>query len=416
MNTTGPHTPESPYDVVIAGGGPGGATLATFLAKAGHRCLIVDRAQFPRYHVGESLMPQAYGVLDRLGILPKLKGTNFSPKHGVRIVARDGQSVAFHYADAITDERAVTWHVERGEFDRLLLEHARENGVEVWDGTYVDTVLFRENRAVGVRVSSQPGEQIDVPAKVVVDASGRTCLIGTQLALKQDIPGLRKSALWGYFHNGKQPSGSESGETTIYLMPGGGWFWHVPLSRDMVSVGIVADPEYLFTGEGSSEHILTREVANCTPLAARLEGMECPGPVRALRQLAYMNRQTCGDGWVMIGDARVFLDPVFSSGLFLALTSAELAAGCIDAALREDDTSAARLECFEPKLWEGVEVVRRLIHAFYDPNFNFAEFIKRFPEQREALIHCLVGDVLKDLHSFTDALAQMTPPPPPLTK
>lgn len=360
-------------------------------------------------------MPQAYGVLERLGILPKLKRTKFPRKHSVRIVARDGHtSEAFYFSETVTDERAATWQVERGEFDHLLLEHARESGVEIWDGTYVDSVLFRGNRAVGVRISRQQGEQIDVPAKVVVDASGRTCLIGTQLALKKDVPGLRKSALWGYFRGGKRLPGIEAGEATIYLMADGGWFWYNPLADDVVSVGIVADPEYLFSGEGSSEHILAREVAKCAPLAARLEDAERTGPVRGLRQLAYVNRQTCGDGWVMIGDARVFLDPIFSSGLFLALTSAELAAGCIDEALRTGDTSAARLGCFEAKLWEGIEVVRRLIHAFYDPDFGFSKFVERFPEQRAALIDCLVGDVLKDMRSFTDALAQMTPPPPPL--
>jgi len=158
----------------------------------------------------------------------------------------------------------------------------------------------------------------------------------------------------------------------------------------------------------------TREVALCAPLADRLANGKRVGPVRGSRHLAYLNRQTCGEGWVMIGDARASLDPIYSSGLYLALGSAELAAQCIDDALKNDDVSSARLGRFEPALWKGVDVVRRLIHAFYDPNFSFPKFVKRFPEHRATLIDCLVGDVIKDMSAFTAALAQMTPPPLPL--
>jgi flavin-dependent dehydrogenase len=230
----------------------------------------------------------------------------------------------------------------------------------------------------------------------------------------------------------------------MFLIRGGGWFWYIPLPDDLVSVGIVADPEYLFnaggTSEvpggagsplpaetrrggdsapcrpvgGASEAIFEREVSRCVPLGERLTAARRIGPVRGLRQLAYLNRKTCGDGWVMIGDARAFLDPIYSSGLFLALGSAELAAGCIEDALTANDVSAARLGAFEPALWDGLDSVRRLIHAFYDPHFSFRTFVERFPEQRRSLIDCLVGDVVKDMSAFKRALAQMTPPPPPL--
>ena len=149
-------------------------------------------------------------------------------------------------------------------------------------------------------------------------------------------------------------------------------------------------------------------------MAERLASAEQIGPVRGLKELAYLNRQTCGNGWVMIGDARAFLDPIYSSGLFLALQSAELAAECVNDALEADDVAASRLGAFEPALGEGVEVIRRLIHAFYDPDFSFSEFAKQFPDQRRALIDCLVGDVLKDMTAFKDSLGKMTLPPPPL--
>ena len=400
-------------DVAVIGGGPGGAALATFLARAGHRCTIFEQAKFPRYHIGESLIPHTHGIFERLGLLPQLRASCFPVKHSVRFVSHNGkESVPFYFSETIHGERARTWQVERSQFDCMMLDHARANGVEIHEQISIDKVIFENAQAAGLQVVSGDGSRADVSAKVVVDASGRACVIGRQLGLRSPLPELRKASVWGYFRGGKRLPGIDAGETTMFLIPGGGWFWYIPLPDDIVSVGIVADPEYVFLLSDDMEDAFTREVALCAPLADRLSAAERVGPVRGSRHLAYLNRQTCGDGWVMIGDARAFLDPIYSSGLYLALGSAELAAQCIDDALKNDDVSAARLGRFEPALWKGVDVVRRLIHAFYDPAFSFPKFAERFPEHRAALIDCLVGDVIKDMSAFTAALAQMTPPPP----
>lgn len=403
------------YDVVVIGGGPGGAALATFLARSGHRCIVFEQARFPRYHIGESLIPHTYGIFERLGLLPQLRASAFPVKHSVRFVTHSGkESVPFYFSETIPGERARTWQVERSQFDFMMLAHARANGVEVHEETSIETVLFNEGRAVGVQIVPSKGSPAEVRAKVVVDASGRACVIGRQLGLRSELPELRKASAWGYFRGGRRLPGIDAGETTMFLIQGGGWFWYIPLPDDIVSVGLVADPEYVFSQSDDLEAAFTREIAICAPLADRLSGATRFGPVRGARHLAYLNRQTCGDGWVMIGDARAFLDPIYSSGLYLALGSAELAAQCIGESLKCGDVSAARLGRFEPALWKGVDVVRRLIHAFYDPAFSFPKFVERFPEQRAALIDCLIGDVIKDLSAFTTALAQMTPPPPPL--
>ncbi len=415
MNTQASSLPKAHYDVAVIGGGPGGAALATFLARHGHRCVVFEQAKFPRYHIGESLIPHTHGIFDRLGLLPALRASAFPVKHSVRFVAASGkESTPFYFSETIPGERARTWQVERSQFDSLMLDHARANGVEVHEEFSVETVLFEDRRAVGVRIVPANGSPAEVRAKVVVDASGRACVIGQQLGLRSELPELRKASVWGYYRGGKRLPGIDAGETTMFLIPGGGWFWYIPLPDDTVSVGLVADPEYVFSQSDDMEAAFTREVAICAPLADRLSAATRAGPVRGTRHLAYLNRQTCGDGWVMIGDARAFLDPIYSSGLYLALGSAELAAQCIDEALRCGDVSAARLGRFEPALWKGVEVVRRLIHAFYDPSFSFPKFVERFPQHRAALIDCLIGDVMKDLSAFTAALAQMTPPPPPL--
>lgn len=415
MSTSDASPSSSTYDVVVAGGGPAGSALATFLARQGHRCVVFEPSTFPRYHVGESLIPRTYAILGRLGLLPMLKSSAFPEKRSVRFVAQDGsESEPFYFAETIQGEGAVTWQVERSQFDRLLLDHAVSSGVEVCSNSVVRTVIFENGQAVGAIATDPDGTDHKVRAKVVVDASGRSCLIGNQLGLKVDVPGLYKASLWGYFRGGLRLPGVDAGETTIFHTRGGGWFWYIPLPEDVVSVGIVAPPEYLFARQYTKDELLAAEIANCPPLAARLASAERIGPVRSLGRLAYLNRRTSGDGWVMVGDARAFFDPIYSAGLFLALSSAEMAAQSINEAIKADDLSASKLGQFEPTLWAGMDVIRRLIHAFYDPSFSFSKFVERFPEHRAALIDSFAGDVLKDMHPFTEALSQMTPPPAPL--
>jgi len=404
------------FDVAVIGGGPAGAALATFLARKGWRCAIFEKARFPRYHIGESLIPDTYGVLDRLGLLPKLRVSNYPVKHGVRFIPDDGkETVSFHFSKTIEGERARTWQVERSSFDLMLLRHAAQQGVTVYEETAVQSVIFEKDRAVGVSVKKdgEPDSR-DFAARVVVDASGHMTLLGKQLNLKKEVPGLCKGCLWGYWRGGKRWPGIDAGETTMFLLPDGGWFWYIPLPDDIVSVGIVADPSHLFPQPGAEQQTYLRLAQGHARLWERLDQAQLVGPVRTARRLAYFNSRTCGDGWVMIGDARAFLDPIYSSGLYLALTSAELAADCVDAALAANDLSQAALGTFEPKLMSGVDVIRRLIHAFYDPQFSFTKFLQRHPQQWKSLIDCLIGDVLKDMLEFKTALAEMTPVPPPL--
>ncbi len=408
--------PNPTYDVVIVGGGPAGTALATLLQCDGHKCLLFEHSRFPRYHIGESLIPHTYGVLERLGLLGTLRASHFPAKHSVRFVSPSGtQSDPFYFSEVLPSDRARTWQVERSEFDQMCLDNARNKGVEVRTETKVSNVVFDNGRAVGVRVQPDEGLPYEVTARVVADASGRATVIGSQLCLKGPVPGLEKASYWSYYRGGKRGTGIDAGETTIFLIPERGWFWYIPLPNDIVSVGIVASPDYLFGATDKVDDAFVHEVRSCEALSERLASAERMAPVRGTRQLAYQNRTTCGDGWVMVGDARAFLDPIYSSGLYLALASAELAAGCVHEALEANDVSAARLGAFEPALLGGIEVIRRLIHAFYDQTFSFREFVERFPDQRAALIDCLVGDVVgKDMSTFLAALAQMSAPPPPL--
>src|SRR5262245_7563330 len=184
-------------DVAVIGGGPGGATLAAFLARAGHRCVIFEREKFPRYHIGESLIPHTFGIFERLGFLPQLRASSFPVKHSVRFVSPNGkESTPFYFSETIAGDRVRTWQVERSEFDRLMLDHATANGVEVHEQMGIDKVLFDNGHAVGVETISPNGTRSAVRARVVVDASGRACVIGRQLGLRCPLPELRKASVW----------------------------------------------------------------------------------------------------------------------------------------------------------------------------------------------------------------------------
>jgi len=400
---------ESEFDVIVIGGGPAGTTAATFLQREGHRCLLMEGATFPRYRIGESLIPYSYGTLKRLGLLSKLQWASFTEKHSVRFVSPEGnESEPFYFTETIEGDAAQTWQVERGAFDQLCLDHAREQGVTVRAGERVEQVLFDGEQAVGVRTRSSAGVQ-DTLARVVVDASGRATLIGRQLDLLEGIPSLRKVSVWSYYKGGLRGEGLDAGETTILLLPDKSWAWYIPLPDDVVSVGVVGAPEHVFGNGDPAESVFMRMVAESKQLADRLARAERIAPVRGgVGALAYRNRQTVGDGWVMVGDARAFLDPIYSSGVFLALESGEQAARSIHAALAAGDVSAERLGTFEPQLNAGVDVISRLIHAFYDPGFSFGEFLERHPDQRRSLVDCLVGDVFKDMSAFTSALEATT--------
>ncbi len=403
------------YDIAVIGGGPSGAALATFVRQHGHTCIVLEKAEFPRYHIGESLIPHAYGMLDRLGLLPALKASSFPKKYSVRFIPETGgPAEAFYFSETIKGEGAQTWQVERSQFDRMCLDNARASGVVVTVGSRVQSVLFDRDRAVGVRVETAGGRERTILASVVVDASGRATILGRQLGLRQAIPELKKASIWTYFRGGTRLEGIDAGETAVYMLPQRGWFWYIPLPDDIVSVGIVADPAYLNRSGQSRDYttILREEIRDCAVLADRLRDAERIEPVRGLPELAYRNRQVAGDGWVMVGDAVAFLDPIYSSGLFLALASAEMAAESVHGALTCGDVSAARLGAHTERLFSGVGVIYQLVHAFYDPEFSFGEFVRRFPEHRAALIDCLVGDVFdKDMSAFQRALAGLTPAP-----
>ena len=387
----------SSWDTIIIGAGPAGSTAAALLAERGRRVLVLEKERFPRYHVGESLMPYCWYTFDRLGILPELDAMAFTKKHSVQFVTPDGrQSAPFYFFQHTDHPSSTTWQVERADFDMLLLDNARRKGAEVWEESPVKRVIKDDGgRVIGVQGVDVDGRTFEVFAPVVIDCSGREQVATARDGWRVRDPELNKLAIWTYFKKAKRDPGIDEGNTTVAYVEDRGWFWYIPLRGDIVSVGIVAEKDYLFGETKDLGEIFKREVGRNVWIKEHLAQGEQFGPHYVTSEFSYRSRWCAGDGLVLAGDAFAFLDPVFSSGVFLALKTGELAADAVDAALTAGDTSAAQFESYGEQVCGAIENMRKLVYAFYDTNFSFARMLKQYPEQRGQLVDCLIGDLFE---------------------
>ena len=388
-----------PTDVIVIGGGPAGSTVSTLIAQKGYRVELFEREKFPRFHIGESLIPQTYWVLKRLDMLPKMKGSHFVKKYSVQFISQHGRlSEPFYFVDHKPHESSQTWQVIRSEFDQLMLNNAREHGVAVHEGVRVLEVLFEGARAVGVRVQLADGTERTVRAAVVVDASGQSSMIMSRLGLREWDPVLRKAALWTYWNGAVRDTGRDEGATLVIQTQGKkGWFWYIPLHDDVLSVGVVAAYEYLFKDRGDKdyEQIYFEEVDRCPGLKPRLANATRCDIFRAAKEYSYRSKKAAGNGWVLVGDAFGFLDPLYSSGVLLALTSGAMAADAVTEGLAKGDTSERQLRKWEPAFTAGMDRMRRLVCEFYD-GFSFGRFVRKYPHLKDRVTDVLIGDLFKD--------------------
>ena len=405
------------YDVIVVGGGPAGSTTGALLAEKGHDVLILEKEKFPRYHVGESLMPFCYFPLERLGLVDTLMESGNPRKYCVQFVRQDGfLSQPFYFFQHFDHPSSTTWQVWRSEFDKMIMDKARENGASVLEETQAKSLIKSENRVEGVVVESKDLGKLELRAPLVIDASGRDCFAAHKEKWLVRDPELKKIALWTYYKGAKRDPGLDEGATTVAYLPGKGWFWYIPLSGDMVSVGIVAEHQYLFNGS-TKDHaeIFQREVQNNEWIKEHLAEGEQTGEYRVTGDYSYRNRYCAIDGLALAGDALGFLDPVFSSGVFLALKSGVMLADAVDEALKTNQPLDA--SCFEnygKRMQSSIETMRKIVYAFYDEDFSFGDLVKRGDHLRAALTDCLIGNVddqdFKELFESMSDLAELPEP------
>ena len=409
------------YDTIVIGGGPAGSTVATLVAEQGHRVLLLEREAEPKFKIGESLIPATYWTFKRLGMLEKLRTSHFPQKYSVQFYSRTGKaSNPFYFFQTNPHDSAVTWQVLRSEFDQMLLDNAKEKGVEIRRGTGVREVLFEGDTATGVVTQNVDGTRETFHATVIVDSTGQRSLIGRQLNLNTTEPNLKMASLFTHYEGGHRDEGIDEGATLIlHTEEKDSWFWSIPLPYNRTSIGVVGELDYLLQnrrdadGKLNVQKIFNEELAKCAPLQQRLEGANQLFPIQSTKDFSYRASRIAGNNWVLVGDAFGFLDPVYSTGLFLALKSGEMAADVIIEAFHKNDFSEAQLGSFGPAFVKGMEAFRKLVYAFYTKEFSFARFLSEYPEHQGGIVDILSGDVFrKDVTHIFPAMAEMCPLPP----
>ena len=404
------------YDAVVIGGGPAGSTVGALLAEKGREVVVLEKSKFPRYHVGESLMPYCYFTFERLGIVDQLNERAYTQKHSVQFVTSDGKiSAPFYFFQHLDHPAATTWQVKRSEFDELMLENARAKGAEVREETQVVDFLYEDGRVVGVVAESADGERYELNAQITIDASGRDGIFQSKKKWRRRDPKLNKIAIWTLYKGAKRDPGLDEGATTVAYLEDRGWFWNIPMRDDIVSSGIVAERDYLYKDTRDPKEIFEREIENNVWIKEHLSCGEQFGEYWVTGEYSYRSEHCADDGIVLAGDAFAFLDPVFSSGVFLALKSGEMAADAIDVALESGDVSASQFRDYGERLCQAIETMRSLVYAFYDNDFSFGKLIKKHGDLQGSLTDCLIGDLVdKDYDPLINAISEITELPEPL--
>ncbi len=412
------------YDVLIIGGGPSGSSAAAILAEYGHRVLVLEREKFPRYHVGESMIPFTFQPMQRLGLVDMMKKSAFQKKYSVQFVAPNGKaSQPFYFFNRYDRETvAQTWQVLRSEFDVLLLDHAKKRGAEVrhevtvkeliWEKSEAEDQKSEMKRVVGVVAQLASGQVVEIRAPMTLDCTGKESFTAVRNGWRQKDPALNKVAVWTYYKGSRRESGIDEGQTTVAMIPEKGWFWHIPQQNDMVSVGVVAEGKYLTRGGFKDpKAIFHREVGENLWIKDHLSIGESTGEYFITSEYSFHSRHCGCEGLLLVGDAFCFLDPVFSSGLLLALKSGVMAGEDVHLALTRNDFSPKLFECYALCMRKGIENMRKLVYAFYDPNFSFKQVIDKYPEAADEITDCLSGDVNKDFEPLWRKIREFVPLP-----
>ena len=384
------------HDVAIIGGGPSGSTCAALLAGAGQRVVLFEKERFPRFHIGESLLPHNVDLFRRLGVLEEMK-TCFVEKWGVKLFSGDGS--VFHrirFEDALVPGYPMAFQVLRSRFDEMLLRNASTRGAEVLEGHTVVEAAASHRDGCRIVARGAGGDSVRVRARFLVDASGRDAFVASRQGLRVMLPRLRKAAVYAHYRGVPRPTGREGGDITLIFLRNG-WFWLIPLPDERTSVGLVTDGTVFKSSGLSPQELLERSIERCPAARAQLAGAERTSDVHAASDYSYRCRRVAGDGYLLVGDAAAFIDPVFSTGVWLGMSSAQVAADALVPALRRDDGKGRRLAphrfaSYERTVRRHLRTYLHFVGRFYEPGFLdlFLQPSARFGI-KEAVITLMAG-------------------------
>jgi flavin-dependent dehydrogenase len=366
------------YDVAIIGGGPAGSTAAILMAKAGRKVIVLERDKFPRFHIGESLLPFSMDTFGRLGIKDKLR-TGFAEKYGGEIAEAGGEKATkFYFKDGFGARTDRSYQVLRSDFDKMLLDHARKNGAEVHEETSVDEVIFNAD-GCNLQITGRDGER-ELQAAYVIDASGRNSLIGTKFKLKKNYEHLKKLSLFAHYDGVARESGID-GTLTRMVRTLRSWFWIIPLKGDRTSIGIVCEAEDFKKSKLSAEEFFDRALAEQPTMQERIGQGRRVSQVYSAADFSFRNDRLVGDRWLLAGDAAGFIDPVFSSGVFLAVFAGEKAADALVEILDKPRRRRRLFARYERMVNRAMDVYLRFVDSWYAGK----EFIEVFLTQTDFL-------------------------------
>jgi len=373
-------------DVIVAGGGPAGSTAAAWLARSGYRVILLERDRFPRFHIGESLLASVNDVLAAICAADVVRQAGFPQKWGATFMTADGAIERYaDFAVAPDVPAPQTWQVERSTFDTLLLRHAAASGADVRENQRVLDVAFD---ATGVTATVQGGASPrTVRAQAMVDASGRGGLLSRKFNLRIDEPRLANLAVFSHYSGVPRADGRRAGDIRIIAREDLGWFWMIPISAELMSVGVVLPRSAARAlRELEPAALLDRAIAESPAVAKLLASAHREWPVRVEKDFSFGSRAYAGDRWVLAGDAGSFLDPVFSSGVAIALESGLEAAKAVAGGLAAGDLSARRFERFSRRQRDRYRAFRRFVLGFYTPEFRDLFFAEEPPRRMFAAL------------------------------
>lgn len=381
------------FDIVVVGGGPAGATVAALLAERGYRVVVVEKAKHPRFHVGESLLPLNLPLFDRLGVRDAVERIAIR-KYGVEFVsAHHGKRVTYEFARAWDKRFPYSFEVRRSTFDHLLLRNAAEKGVEVVEGCRVSAVEFLDNGHARVSAYHEDGRLLHWVTRFVVDASGRQTMLATQLGLKERNRRNSSAAVFAHFSGARRLPGKEEGNITLAWFERG-WFWFIPLADGDTSVGAVCPSQCFKERKGSLQDFLFGLIASCPEISDRLKNASLASPVSAAANYSYTTRRRSGNNFILVGDACAFVDPVFSTGVYLAMLTAFQAADAVDVCLSKPRQARRLLRQYDSATRKMLGAFTWFIFRIREPAMRELFLAPRNTfRMEEAVLSLLAGDI-----------------------